>query len=327
MADYIGMECPGCKQTFQQNDDIVVCPVCGTPQHRSCWMKETHCVNEPLHEKGYVWKAPEAKESSQEAEGQTQAICPYCHSSNKEGTLFCSHCGRSLGVSNTSTFHGQPGGAPVFGGQPGGYPGAAPFGGYSPGYASLNPDEEIDGVKVSKLVEYIQINPGYYVNKFRVLAKKGKKISFNWPCFFLSYIWWFARKNYLMGVLTSIIQIVFMFLTLPYNNQLLDFYSKLPNNPNIITEAYPVMLKFMAIYGILIVINFIFALFANHIYKKQVYSGIYKLDGMKLSNEEHKYFLYRKGGMSFLYGVLSYVGLQLLANLILILADSLLQLL
>jgi len=33
----IGAICPGCKQNLCENDDIVVCPVCGIRCHRGCY--------------------------------------------------------------------------------------------------------------------------------------------------------------------------------------------------------------------------------------------------------------------------------------------------
>ena len=47
--------CDGCKKKFNEGDDIVVCPVCGTPQHRECYEKNGKCVNAGLHESGFAW--------------------------------------------------------------------------------------------------------------------------------------------------------------------------------------------------------------------------------------------------------------------------------
>ena len=34
---YSGLCCPVCKVKFKDDDDIVVCPACGAPHHRSCY--------------------------------------------------------------------------------------------------------------------------------------------------------------------------------------------------------------------------------------------------------------------------------------------------
>ena len=36
---YTGETCPVCNKVFQEDDDIVVCPDCGTPHHRKCYLK------------------------------------------------------------------------------------------------------------------------------------------------------------------------------------------------------------------------------------------------------------------------------------------------
>ena len=43
--DLNGQKCPACGRNFDHDDDIVVCPVCGTPQHRACWDERGECVN------------------------------------------------------------------------------------------------------------------------------------------------------------------------------------------------------------------------------------------------------------------------------------------
>ncbi|MGN1195963.1 MAG: RING finger protein, partial [Acutalibacteraceae bacterium] len=61
---YENLICPGCGEVFKEGDDVVVCPECGTPQHRQCYEKNGGCVNAALHEQGFVWKderAPEIK--------------------------------------------------------------------------------------------------------------------------------------------------------------------------------------------------------------------------------------------------------------------------
>ena len=54
--NYNNQPCKSCGEIMHDGDDIVVCPVCATPQHRSCWMQNGHCINEELHASGYVWE-------------------------------------------------------------------------------------------------------------------------------------------------------------------------------------------------------------------------------------------------------------------------------
>ncbi|MEE0240886.1 MAG: RING finger protein, partial [Ruminococcus sp.] len=45
MADYTGQSCFVCQKPFEPEDDVVVCPECGTPYHRACWQHYGHCIN------------------------------------------------------------------------------------------------------------------------------------------------------------------------------------------------------------------------------------------------------------------------------------------
>ena len=47
--DYKKYFCPVCMQSFKEDDDVVVCPDCGTAHHRSCWLENGHCFNEEKH--------------------------------------------------------------------------------------------------------------------------------------------------------------------------------------------------------------------------------------------------------------------------------------
>ncbi len=47
--DYKKYFCPVCNENFNDNDDVVVCPDCGTPHHRECWRKNGKCFNNGLH--------------------------------------------------------------------------------------------------------------------------------------------------------------------------------------------------------------------------------------------------------------------------------------
>ena len=48
--------CPVCRKPFTADDDIVVCPVCGTPHHRACYNAKGGCGVEEAHASGFVWE-------------------------------------------------------------------------------------------------------------------------------------------------------------------------------------------------------------------------------------------------------------------------------
>lgn len=46
---YINYKCPVCNNQFTEDDDVVVCPECGTPHHRECYIHNGSCANADKH--------------------------------------------------------------------------------------------------------------------------------------------------------------------------------------------------------------------------------------------------------------------------------------
>ena len=49
-------KCPVCNNTFEHDDDIVVCPECGTPHHRECYIENKSCANNHKHSEDFRWE-------------------------------------------------------------------------------------------------------------------------------------------------------------------------------------------------------------------------------------------------------------------------------
>lgn len=97
---YTGNVCDGCKEPLLENEDIVVCPECATPQHRHCYDKEGKCVNAHLHGTDFVWQGTISESTSAESstlvnqqEKGEELICPNCQHSNPAGSEVCRNCG------------------------------------------------------------------------------------------------------------------------------------------------------------------------------------------------------------------------------------------
>ena len=41
--EFTQYNCPVCEKKFENGDDIVVCPECGTPHHRECYDSLGRC--------------------------------------------------------------------------------------------------------------------------------------------------------------------------------------------------------------------------------------------------------------------------------------------
>lgn len=88
MPKYYGCPCEGCGKPLALKDDIVVCPDCGAPYHRTCYEKLGRCIHSPAHSAGYEWHFP-----YQDAELRT---CPSCGERTLRSEETCRCCGAAL---------------------------------------------------------------------------------------------------------------------------------------------------------------------------------------------------------------------------------------
>lgn len=191
MLYYEGLTCPVCQKRFEEGEDIVSCPHCGLPHHRSCWMQENRCHDADNHGTENQWSREKANKDSQKGyvapEGQPSngQICPHCYTKNFEYAEFCAHCGRSLQSTDwhSSSNHEQT---------------------YSPfTFDTTAPMNE----KEKELSAIIGANTQYYLPRFRNL-QSGKSGGWNWAAFLLGPFWLIYRKQYLLGSLLFIFQAI-----------------------------------------------------------------------------------------------------------------------
>ncbi len=207
MIDYVGIDCPVCKKVFTEADDIVVCPKCGAPYHRSCYMEKGECVFHDLHEQGKSWEAPvpERPKTTTSSEIKDKE-CIHCGVLNAHSAIFCSSCGESLSEPATHANRPPYGGNPINFNQPiygmGGMQGPFdPMGGVSAGETA---DENISFGELSKVV---QQGTSYYMPVFSRISKQ-KKSKFNFVAFLFSGGWLLYRKQYVSGIIVTVSMIL-----------------------------------------------------------------------------------------------------------------------
>ena len=198
MNKYSNATCPVCGKPFSENEDIVVCPDCGAPHHRECYQRLGHCALIENHKLGKNWDPPaEPKTES----GNSFVKCPRCNAENPEDGIFCSSCGARLtGPTQTSA-----GNIPPFQQRP-------PFGSgmpaygipYGDSYGGVNPDEEMDGIKVRDLSQFIGSNSAYFLSNFSRIKRSGRPISFNFSALFFGWKYFLYRKMYGLSLLIFI---------------------------------------------------------------------------------------------------------------------------
>lgn len=213
MNKYQNAACPVCEKTFRENEDIVVCPECGAPHHRTCYQQLGHCALEHLHENGFIWEAPAPEEPQKKSDphshgpdhegsqehsdrgGNTQGSvipCPRCGKPNPEEGLFCSSCGWRL-HQNADSPSSNPFSSASFG--------AGAYGAAQDPYAGLSPDDELDGVKVKDLSYFIGNNSAYFMNHFVRMKRAGRPISVNFSSLFFGWQYFLYRKMYGWAIL------------------------------------------------------------------------------------------------------------------------------
>lgn len=195
MSDYKGSKCLVCGEVFKTNDDIVVCPDCGTPYHRSCYIKEGKCINTALHENNQSWK-PNIEEA-QEDEGE-QIACANCGHLNPQTGLFCLKCGNPLDSSTPNTPFGVDGIPPIF----------SMGANISENFEKITPDSDFDGVKIKDYSDYIGSNQLYFLANFFKFSKFKSKFSLNLPAMLFPEFYYFYRKMYFSGAIIFLIKIL-----------------------------------------------------------------------------------------------------------------------
>ena len=336
--NYKGIDCPVCNQKFDESDDIVVCPICGTPHHRSCWLENGICKNADRHAEGFIWQtaAPvEEKSNTNQSNGDTLKTCPRCGEKNANYEPVCTRCGERL-KANRQTIHD------VFNSFEktdeadfGNYdvpPNPNNFSPYQNVYAAdarmiYGADAKVEDVSVTEVAEYVQKNSNMYIGKFLDMQEKNSKISWNWSAGLFSVFWCFYRKMTgcgwaLAAILLSCYMISSIVPATVYENFKPEVYNEYVQasqelleeaaaaaDSGVISEKYytlymtiitsPITLTTYLMMGVLFLLtNVIFGLFGNHFYKQKVLKDIRAIRQVSVDSLSYHMYLKGKGGAS-----------------------------
>lgn len=210
--DYIGLKCGVCGEDFVEDDDVVVCPDCGTPMHRACFAREGGCPNRERHGGGFVFdgfekikrsaqgKSDEEQDSSAdaaEAASVSAPVCPVCGVINRHKANFCDHCGTRLSVE-----------IPAIDEDDASYIDPQYFASVMIGRNTDVAAGSIyeDGVSAGDMACYVAINTPYYLGAFKTIKNGGRKFNFSAALF--SGVWFMYRKLYKVGALVFSLQIL-----------------------------------------------------------------------------------------------------------------------
>lgn len=246
---FTGCSCVGCNNIFVETDDVVVCPVCGSPHHRACYNEQGKCANSALHGEEFTWVFPEElkkKEEPKKAEepidtnirfknGENAVVCPHCKALNYGNDAFCMKCHKpfidevktdeesyyeNVNPENEAPVNENAGESNAaenpyfnnFNNQP-------PLNdeyayNFYQRFGGLRPEILVEGIPASEYADYIgEKKSGTYIRKFANMERFGRKISVSICALLFGPLWFLYRKMYKEGLLYGLAIIVLAVLT------------------------------------------------------------------------------------------------------------------
>lgn len=306
--DYKGMICDGCREPFEDGDDIVVCPECGTPQHRSCYEKNNRCVNEYLHSPDFSWSQPQPEPQKEEASDSHE---PPVEMNNPlpNGGRFQQTTPRQM---EEFLLRG----------------------------VLYDPKDDIGGATVGEAADYIQNNVPKYISK--LMKQKNKKFSWNWAAFFFSPCWFFYRKLYKAGAFFLALSVMMTIIIAPSVDKLqsqldpiMEEYAEILENSEdsaeeelvsdelpakmqeVVSNGYPVLALELLSF---IVPNIIAAILANYLLKRKMLKVVELAHSSSDDPNAVKYTIMRNGGVSAIMAAIALLVETYLPNLLLSIA-------
>ena len=316
--------CPICAQQFTASDDVVVCPECGTPHHRACWIGHGGCAHADKHGQDFVWQSasPAADPGSAGTETAAYTRCPRCGEECAPDALICPECGKKLGVETDSRFD------------------------YNDDFflrgVEADPAADLDGFTVREAAMFVQYRVADYVRKFSRI-KDGKKAGWNWAAFFFSPFWFFYRKIRKAGALfMGILLVLAVFLAIPLQkvqqqalstlqeyvtideqttaDQIMAAIASLekPQQQKVQAAVLRYSRAILLYMGALFLPNFAAAIVADAVYKKKIAQDVQSMREFAKNAQTFRMLALRRGGVSVLGLVASYMVVNLILNMVIL---------
>ncbi len=274
--------CPICQSEID-NTLKVVCPTCGTPHHRECYMQNGRCANDELHSEGFVYeREPDVR---YEAENKS-LVCKGCNNPLPDTAIFCPNCA-------TPVFEKQPNGQ--FGNrqQSNQQYGYNPF---VPPPIFKDPNRKIDGVSAMDISLYTKNSSEYFINSFG--RQRG---SLNFAAAILGPIYLFYRKLYLHAAILMVLQVI---ISIPsFLSNIVYLYpnidtSKIPSFFQTILEISSNNAVSAILWILSLALTVIPLIMTNKLYKKKTYDDINEINNKYADDEVARRFaLSKKGGV------------------------------
>lgn len=287
MYDYLGCECAVCHKLFTDGDDIVVCPDCGTPYHRSCYNETGHCVHTASHGAGFEWKPPQPPVH--------EVACTRCGAMNDEKNAYCASCGIPL--------HNNAGDAVRYGSAAEGerprrsgpndfdyqemYH-AAELGGL-PG---IDPNETLEGIPAAEWASYIGRASYRYLLAFKRMEIFNRKVVVSFSAMLWGHLYFFYRKAWKPAVWCLIV-------TLLLNTPAYLFMMKLTESTLTSGISYAALEVLMNAASVLLMaFRVVCGAYGFYLYKKDSVAKIQRIRQQYADPEKRAFVLSAQGGTS-----------------------------
>ena len=277
--------CPVCQQAFTEQEDVVVCPLCGAPHHRSCYRETGHCYYENTHGTDKQW-TPKANRHDADAR-----VCQNCGTANVPDARQCSKCGRSFDEEEE------------------GVPFAAPS-------HTHNEDQE----RLMDIVTFVGPHSPYYISRFQAMDTQSTHMSWNWAAAFFPLEWLLYRKMFkqffsalaiaFLLILPSIVATVISYRAMFADPAALQQFLETMQLP---MEALPSWLSQVLNYASVLILMFrgVLALQANALYRRHVLKSIADVRKNCQDPLYYRYTLSKQGGTGAKYVLIFYAALVL----------------
>ena len=292
MPKYYGCPCEGCGAPLTLKDDIVVCPDCGAPYHRTCYEKLGRCIHAPAHNAGYEWKFP-----YKDAELRT---CPACGERTLRSEANCRCCGAALPPETAE----QPNDRAAAQSEQTGSFDYASF--YRQQFeqqasdplhqniqAAFGRDEVIDGIASRDWMDYIGSAWPAYLESFSRMELQHSKISVSFSALLFGPFYFFYRKAWKPGFAFLAAE---MLMSLPTLIMMLQI-SESPLAPAISSSALVVLSRILSAFGL--ALTLVRGLFGKWFYRRSAAAQIKRICTEFPDPEKRRAVLAAQGGVSF----------------------------
>lgn len=210
MAIYTGIDCPVCGEKFKDGEDVVTCPICGTPSHRACYEKTGKCVNAGKHADGFEFKVERPKTGDESSKYALPPLETHNEVNKPASAVVPAVDSPNVNVEDIR----------------------------------IEPGDSVGGEATSSVSAVVKKKAQFYISKFKKLDSKKGKISWNLAAMIFGPYWYFYRRMskvgaYVLGleiVANAFVTTLFRDSYITFNTTIADIYKQVADTGGVATQ-------------------------------------------------------------------------------------------